>query len=319
MNIIDYRYFFLKKIKNFHFIGKPNELYSLIDYNLSIKGNFLRPILCIISYSFFKNDFERIFKYALGLEMIHNSLLIYDDIMDNASLRRGYETMHKKFGYNQAILLGNSLLMKSYQLFSNLEPLKFKNVLCEISYMIMKICEGQQMDISFEKIKNITLKQYLNMIINKTASFIASSLKIGAIIGNCNKKNANYLYNIGKYIGIAYQIKDDLINILSDFKTNGKENNTDIINNKKTILYVKALKYANKYQKQELLYWYSIKKYNINKINSVKKIFHELFLIEKIKKDIEIYKNNSLFFLEKLEICYNKKKQILIEFINEIL
>lgn len=319
MNLIDYKSIFCKKIKKINFIGHPNKLYRLINYNLSIKGNLLRPILCIISYSFFKNDFEKIFEYALSLELIHNSLLIYDDMMDNAYLRRGCDTMHKKFGYNQAILLGTALLTKSYQLFNNLDPLKFKNVLNEISYMIMKICEGQQMDIMFENIKNVNLKQYLNMIFNKTAIFIGISLKIGAIIADANKKNINYLYKIGKNIGIAYQFKDDLLNILSNSNIIGKENNTDIIRNKKTILYVKALKYANKIQKKELLYWYSIDKYSITKINSVKKIFHELFLIERIKKDIEIYKQNSFLILDKLQPSYNEKKIVLIELINEII
>lgn len=316
MNYNDYQSIIFNKIKNLNKLKKNNELYNSFNYILSIKGKYIRPILCIIGHNLFKNYNKNIINIALGLELLHNSFLIHDDIMDNSSIRRGVKCIHKKLGNNKAILLGNILIIKSYQLFQNLNPLIFKKIVIEFSKMAIKICQGQYMDLYFENIINIKMKEYINMIKYKTAIFMGISLKIGAIIANADKKNIYYLYEIGKNIGIAYQIKNDLLDVFSNTNKTGKENNKDIYQNKKTILYVKALEKANNTQKKELLYWYNIKKYSNEKINCVKKIFHDLSIKNDINKEFEKYKNKSLLFFNKISMS-KKKKKMLFEFIQK--
>lgn len=314
--INDYQLFIKKKIKEYSNIIFPKIFNNQVNYIFDSNSKYIRSILCIIGYSFFKNDVKKCIKLAISLELIHNSLLIHDDIMDNALLRRGRPSVYKKLGINQAILSGNLLLIKSYQILEYLKIDSFYKIIHEISNLIIKIYQGQQMDIIFEKKKLVNTKEYIKMINYKTAYFIGFSLKIGALIANADEKNLKYLYKLGKNLGIAFQIQDDLLDIFG-VKT-GKIYAGDIKQNKKTILYTLALEKANYKQKNDLLKLYSISKNNIDKIFLIKKIFEDLCIQDDINNKIKKYKKNSLELLKKISVNENKKK-ILLYFINNFI
>lgn len=312
----DYQFIIKKKIEEYSNIAFPKIFNNQFNYILNSNSKYIRSILCLIGYNIFKNDIKKCIKLAISLELIHNSLLIHDDIIDNALLRRGRPSLHKKLGINKAILSGNLLLIKSYQILEYLKIEYFYEIVHEISNIIIKIYEGQQMDIIFETKKFVKTKEYIKMINYKTAYFIGFSLKIGAFIGNADKQTIKYLYELGKNIGIAFQIKDDLSDIFG-IKT-GKSHAGDIKQNKKTILYTIALEKANNQQKNDLLKLYSISTDNIDKIFYIKKIFNDLCIKDYINKEINKYKNNSLKLLNKIDINANKKKNLLY-FINNFI
>lgn len=316
----------MKSLSNYHILIKKkiaeyNIIFSKVfknqfNYIFTSNSKYIRSILCLIGYSCFKNDIQKCIKLAISLEFIHNSLLIHDDIMDNALLRRGRPSLYKKLGINKAILSGNLLLIKSYQILEYLNIDNFYNIIHALSNTIIKIYEGQQMDLLFEKKKLVNTKEYIKMIHYKTACFIAFALQSGAFIGNADKKNLNYLYQLGINLGIAFQIQDDLLDIFG--LNTGKIYAGDIQQNKKTILYTIALEKANDQQKNELFTLYNTSKYNGNKIFYIKKIFEDLCIKDDINKKISQYKNNSLELLKRISINENKKKYIL-NFINHII
>lgn len=313
----DYQFFVDKKIKKYYFTDSIVDLYDPVNYILAITGKFIRPVLCLLGTNMFQDNINNAIKPSLALEFFHNFLLIHDDIIDKAPLRRGHPTIHKKWGNNRAILSGDILLIKAYQFFESLNNKIFQKVISEFSDMAIKVCKGQQMDINFTKIKEPSFNEYIQMITYKTGVFMGSSLKIGAFIGEANDKNAKYLYETGKNIGIAFQIQDDLLDVFGDPKKIGKKHAGDIYENKKTILYFKALEKANKKEKRELLDWYNLKTNNIHKIYALKLLFKKLCIIEDIKKEIQVYKYKSLENLSKVSSCIIEKKNILFQFIKK--
>lgn len=320
INLYKYHFIINKKIKKHLFDGDPKELYNAINYMISNNGKYIRPILCLMVISFFKKKIDKYIKSTLSLEYFHNALLIHDDIMDNAFLRRKIHTINKKWGINRAILSGDTLLIKSYQFLENIPYKFFYKIISEFSNMAIKVCEGQQMDINFDKKNIIKYEQYIKMITYKTASLIGISLKIGAILGEATEKDILLFYNLGEQIGIAFQMKNDLENMYKNI--NGiikyKKYSTDIKQNKKTILYFKAIQIANQEQKKEILYWYNNKIYNLNKLKFIKKIFKDLNIAKEVKKEIYKYYNKSISIINKISIN-NVNKKILIKFIKNII
>ena len=232
---------------------EPKELYEPIEYMISIGGKRLRPELCLLTYNLFSDKIEKsILHPALALEIFHGFTLIHDDIMDKAELRRGQQTVHRKWNDNVAILSGDVMSIQAYQLLANAPQAVLPQVLALFSKTAAQVCEGQQYDMNFENIPYITMDDYISMISLKTAVLIACSAKIGALIAGAEEKTAQALYDFAFSLGIAFQIQDDLFDTFGQGNVFGKKIGGDIMNNKKTWLLVESFKIANKEQKKQL-------------------------------------------------------------------
>ncbi|MBN3662257.1 MAG: polyprenyl synthetase family protein, partial [Ornithobacterium rhinotracheale] len=236
-------------------IKQPEALYEPMEYILQLGGKRLRPTLCLMGCELFGGDINEALKPSLAMEYFHNFTLMHDDIMDDAPIRRGKATVHEKYDINTALLSGDALMIKSYQLFNELKPEVFKKVVTHFSQMAIELCEGQQYDMNFENQKEVSFAEYEKMITGKTGVLTACALKVGAMIAGASEEDANHLYDFGKYLGIAFQLKDDLLDVFGDKDAFGKKHAGDIFENKKTILYIKALEKADERQRDELEYW----------------------------------------------------------------
>ena len=285
---------------------QPAELYEPCDYILSLGGKRLRPVITMLgSYLFNGNDEEAI-KPALAIEFFHNFSLMHDDIMDEAPMRRGKETVHLKYNTSTAILSGDSLLIQSYKMFEDLPGDKFKAVTQLFTKTAMELCEGQQMDMNFESQDSVTYQEYIQMISMKTGVLVGAALQIGAIVAGAKKEESEKLYEFGKNIGIAFQLKDDYLDVFGqhDF---GKVHAGDIIENKKTILYIKALEEADEESLKELKFWYGIKTENIDKVYAVEKIFKRLKVDFAVMSLIGLYTEKAMESLNAIQVSDDKK------------
>jgi len=257
--------------------GEPAELYDPIEYLISIGGKRLRPRLAIMTFNLFSDKIDNSILYpALAMEIFHGFTLIHDDIMDDAPLRRSQTTVHKKWNENIAILSGDVMCIKSYQYLSQCPKEKLPAVLSLFSVTAAQVCEGQQIDMNFEKEPYITMEDYIGMIGLKTAVLIACSAKIGALIAGASEKQADDLYDYGYQLGLAFQIKDDYLDSFGDSKTFGKAIGGDILCNKKTWLMVDALRKMNAQEQKQLFRMYEEA---------------EITPAEKIEKVLSLYKN----------------------------
>lgn len=295
----------------------PNELYDPCDYILGIGGKRLRPVLVLLGSNLFDGDDEKALKPALAIEYFHNFTLMHDDIMDEAPLRRGHQTVHLKYDLSTGILSGDALLIQSYKMFEDLEANQFKAVTQLFSKTAAEICEGQQFDMNFESQTEVSYEQYINMIALKTSVLMGAALKIGAIIANANEEDAEHLYQYGKNLGIAFQLKDDYLDVFGqqDF---GKVHAGDIIENKKTILYIKALELAKGEDLKELNFWYGMKTENIDKVYAVEKIFKRLKVDVEVMGLINQYTEKAMNNLDEIQISDDKKK-ILRDFASSLI
>lgn len=233
--------------------NQPNELYEPMHYILQLGGKRLRPALSLAACELFGGKAEAALSAALGIELFHNFSLIHDDIMDEAPLRRKQPTVHEKWDTNIAILSGDGMLVKAYQLVAQVDSDVLPNVMETFSQTALEVCEGQQYDMNFEKQANVSKENYIEMIRLKTSVLLGAALKIGALVAKANPKDAEAIYNYGVNIGIAFQIQDDLLDSFGDPKKFGKQVGGDIINDKKTILMIHALEQANARQRTEIL------------------------------------------------------------------
>ena len=253
---------------------EPNNLYEPIRYILSLGGKRLRPVLTLMATEVFDVDCEKAIPAATAVEVFHNFSLIHDDIMDDAPLRRGNETVHEKWDLNTGILSGDAMLILAYQFFENYEPVVFRDLAKLFSKTALEVCEGQQYDVDFETRDDVTIPEYLKMIEYKTAVLVAAAMKMGAIVAETSTENANAIYDFGLNLGIAFQLQDDYLDAFGDPETFGKQVGGDIIENKKTYLYLKALEFSKAEEKEQLLHLFSIHPSdNTDKIQSVKQIF----------------------------------------------
>ena len=307
---LEYQLFIEEKIKENYIAYYPKELYDPIYYILTLKGKRIRPILCLLAEGLFQERTEKSIKPALALELFHNFTLVHDDIIDKSPLRKGKMSVHKKWSVNTAILSGDLLLSLSYQFFEGLPPLLFHKVLSEFSKMAIKVYQGQQIDINLEKELSENIEQYIQMAYHKTGSLIGCSLKIGAIMAKAPLDQSRKLYEIGKNIGIAFQMKNDLLDIFS--KETPLYN--DLYKKKKSIVYFKALEKASSKEKEELLYFYSSKFINKEKIDYIKEMFKNLYIEEEVEKEINFYKEKSFDILKSFK-KESKEKNILEEFL----
>ncbi len=300
----------------------PAELYEPIRYMLSLGGKRIRPLLTLMACDLFGGNINDSVSSALALELFHNFTLVHDDIMDNAPLRRNKPTVHSKWNNSIAILSGDVMMVKAYQLLS-------KGKMCDailpiFNEMAVKVCEGQQWDLNYEQLYKISIPQYFKMIELKTAVLIAACMKIGALLGGAKTEDANHLYEFGKNTGIAFQLQDDLLDIYGEEEKFGKQKGGDIIANKKTFLLIKASDIAsnNPYLKEELDQWMSVKTLNdkdsLEKVKAVTKIYDFVNIQKITKEEINSYHLKAVSALEKVSASPDKKKH-LVEFTSSLL
>ncbi len=289
-------------------VKKPTQLYEPIQYIISLGGKRLRPILTLMTCDFFETDFKKAMNAALALELFHNFSLIHDDIMDNAPLRRGKETVHEKWDLNTGILSGDAMLILAYQLFEGYEPKMFQQLAKLFSKTALEVCEGQQYDIDFESRDDVTLPEYIKMINYKTAVLVGAAMKMGAIVANASESCRDSIYEFGRNLGIAFQLQDDYLDAFGDPKTFGKQVGGDIISNKKTFLFLTAIEKSNLSEVKTLKHLYSISpKDPSDKIEAVKNIFETSGAALAIQNEIETYTQKAYRVLESIKISNDKK------------
>ena len=292
---------------------EPKNLYEPIEYILSLGGKRMRPVLTLMASEVFNVDCEKAIPAATAVEVFHNFSLIHDDIMDDAPLRRGNQTVHEKWDLNTGILSGDAMLILAYQFFENYEPNIFQKLAKLFSKTALEVCEGQQYDVDFETRDDVTIPEYLKMIEYKTAVLVGAAMKMGAIVAETSDENANLIYDFGLNLGIAFQLQDDYLDAFGDPKTFGKQIGGDIIENKKTYLYLKALEYGTIEQKEQLLHLFSIQPSdNTDKIESVKQIFVESNSARETQVAIKGFTQKAFDTLNKLDVEDSKKEVLRI-------
>ncbi len=313
-NIHFYQETFLNYLKVFKIEKQPQTLYEPVNYILNLGGKRLRPVLTLMSAEIFDCDCKKALNAALSVEVFHNFSLIHDDIMDDAPLRRGKETVHEKWDVNTGILSGDAMLIMAYQLFENYEAETFQALAKLFSKTALEVCEGQQYDVDFETRDDVTIDEYLKMIEYKTAVLVGAAMKMGAIVANTSATNQDNIYEFGKNLGIAFQLQDDYLDAFGDPNTFGKQVGGDIIENKKTYLYLKALEFSNAEDRLQLEHLYGVNPSDsTQKIETTKQLFVSSGSAEATQREIKNYTNKAFSVLETLSIS-EEKKAILKEF-----
>lgn len=290
---------------------KPDELYQPIRYILSLGGKQIRPVLTLFAAEIFGAGHQKAIYAATAIELFHNFSLIHDDIMDEAPLRRGKETVHHRWNTNTGILSGDALLILAYQYFENYEPIIFRELAKLFSKTALQVCEGQQLDINFESRDNVSIEEYIQMIDYKTAVLVGAALEMGAIVAETSDKNRQDIYDFGRYLGIAFQLQDDYLDAFGDAETFGKQVGGDILENKKTFLYLKAMIKGNESERKELAKWFSTTTNNgEEKINRVKMIFENTKATDDIQAEIRKYTDQAINLLNNLNIADNYKNEL---------
>jgi len=296
---------------------EPVQLYAPIKYIITLGGKRLRPVLTLLTADFFLSPSEGVDAYkkamnaALAIELFHNFSLIHDDIMDNAPLRRGKETVHEKWDINTGILSGDAMLILAYQLFEAYEPEMFHHLARLFSKTALEVCEGQQYDVDFETREDVTIDAYIKMIDYKTAVLIGASMKMGAIVANASKSCRDHMYDFGRNLGIAFQLQDDYLDAFGDPATFGKQVGGDIIANKKTFLYLTAFAQSSLEDKQQLQDLFRITPEDPSeKIEIVKAIFERSGAAEATIVKIESYTKKANALLQHIDISEENRKKL---------
>ncbi|MBL0048774.1 MAG: polyprenyl synthetase family protein [Bacteroidetes bacterium] len=297
----------------------PAELYEPISYTLLLGGKRMRPVLLLMACDLFDGNIDTAIQPALGIEVFHNFTLLHDDIMDKAPLRRNQATVHEKWNSNVAILSGDTMFVKSYQLIMQTPDAHLRAALEIFCQTAIEVCEGQQLDMNFETQKNVSIADYLHMISLKTAVLLAASLKIGAIIGGANSPNAQSLYDFGKNIGIAFQLQDDILDVFGDAKKFGKQVGGDILSNKKTFLLLSALEQAKGNNLEDLNSWLSKTTFVADeKIGAVKSLFEKLQVKSMAEAKMNEYYQLAIHHLNEVN-CNPEKKASLLAFAESLM
>ena len=290
---------------------KPFTLYEPIKYVLSLGGKRVRPVLMLLAYNLYKDDPERIMTQAIGLETYHNFTLLHDDLMDNADMRRGHETVHKKWDANQAILSGDTMLLQAFERIEACEVDKVKDVFQTFLITTYEIGEGQQLDVEFETRNDVREEEYIEMIRLKTSVLLACAVKIGAILAGAPKEDWDNLYKFGEQIGLAFQLQDDLLDVYGDPKVFGKNIGGDITSNKKTYMLINAINRANDAQRQELMKWIEAKDFDRNeKVAAVTKLYDEIGIRQLCEQKMKECYQLALQYLAKVEVSEERKAEL---------
>ena len=291
------------EIRETKFGSSPPSLYEPIRYIMALGGKRLRPMLALLAYSLYKDDVKRVVPYAVAVESFHNFTLMHDDIMDKAPLRRGKPTVHEAWNTNTAILSGDVMLIKVYDMFMSLEADTLKKVLAAFNTCAAEVCEGQQWDMEFETTDRVSEKQYLHMIRLKTAVLLGFSLELGALLAEAPEADRKALREFGTNMGIGFQLKDDLLDAFADPKKFGKQVGGDIIANKKTYLLIKAQERATGNLAKELESWLGSGKFRkAEKVSAVKSIYTQLDIPAIVDRKINHYFTKAFRNLEAINV-----------------
>ncbi len=307
------------EIKKYQYGEHPKNLYEPISYIMDLGGKRLRPMLATYAYSLYQNDISPVLKPAIAVEIFHNFTLMHDDIMDNATLRRGKPTVHEKWNSNIAILSGDVMLVKAYQALEGLSPSHFQKVFSAFNQCAAGVCEGQQFDMDYSKLEAVAMQDYIKMIRLKTAILLGFSMELGAILGNASPGDIRHLKAFGEDIGIAFQIADDLLDAYGDADKFGKKVGGDILENKKTFLSIKALEIGSKADKVKFKTLYEDSTFNgEKKIVAVKAMFNALAIPTMAEVEINNYYQSALLHLGKVR-CDIFRKGLLKKFVSELM
>lgn len=290
---------------------RPVSLYEPIRYVLSMGGKRIRPVLMLLSYNLFKEDPETILMPACALETYHNYTLLHDDLMDNADLRRGHETVHKKWNANTAILSGDSMLVLAYQRMQQCSSDKMAEVLALFTETALEIGEGQEYDMAFEHRDDVSEEEYIEMIRLKTSVLLACALKIGAILAGASKEDADNLYRFGEQIGLAFQLQDDFLDVYGDTRVFGKAIGGDITSNKKTFMLINALNHANEEQRRQLESWIGATEFDRDeKVAAVTRLYNEIGIDRMAQDKIAYYFEQSRKYLQAVSVDESRKAEL---------
>lgn len=309
LSIAEYREAFLEYLDERIIVKEPVNLYEPMTYILNLGGKRLRPVMVLMSAEIFDASYKEALDAALAIEVFHNFSLVHDDIMDAAPLRRGRETVHEKWDVNTGVLSGDAMLINAYQLFENYDGEVFKELAQLFTKTAMRVCEGQQYDIDFAALDRVELRDYLKMIEYKTAVLVGASLQMGAIIARTSLENKTGIYEYGRLLGIAFQLQDDYLDAFGNPETFGKQIGGDIIENKKTFLYITALEMAKAGEARQLEHLFSINPVESSeKVEAVKSIFLNSGAAEKTREAIKDYSERAFELLATLSLPEHKKE-----------
>ena len=310
-SIPEYTTVFIDYLNEHTLEKEPKNLYEPINYILGLGGKRLRPVLTLMACELFEKDYKLALDAALAIEIFHNFSLVHDDIMDDAPLRRGEETVHEKWDLNTGILSGDAMLIRAYQLFENYEGDIFKQLARLFSKTAIEVCEGQQYDVDFETRDDVTIPEYMKMIEYKTAVLVGAALKMGAIVAGASLECQNAIYDYGRDLGLAFQLQDDYLDAFGDPKTFGKQVGGDIIENKKTFLYLTALINSDKDDAQQLEHFFTIAPTDpTEKIETVKQQFLDSGAAIATEKEIAKYTQKAFTALDNVAITEDKKEML---------
>lgn len=299
-------------IKNLPLNVEPKGLYEPIQYVLSLGGKRVRPVLMMLAYEMWKDNSEDILPQAVALETYHNFTLLHDDVMDNADVRRGQPTVHKKWNENTAILSGDNMLVLAFQMMQSPSE-KMPEVLATFTKTAIEINHGQQYDVDFEKRDDVTEEEYIEMIRLKTSVLLACALKIGALLAGASDEDVENLYKFGEAMGLAFQLQDDYLDVYGDPKVFGKEIGGDIISNKKTYMLINAFLKAEGKDKESLIKWINTPVTDNKKgqkVAAVTALYTKLGIDEMAKAKMEQYYQEALEALDKVQVPEERKKAL---------
>lgn len=308
-SIAFYREKFLNYLNEKIEVREPRNLYDPMVYILNIGGKRLRPISVLMTAELFDCSYEEALDAALAIEIFHNFSLVHDDIMDDAPVRRGKPSIHEKWNVNTAILSGDAMLINAYQLFENYDLKTFNELAKLFSRTAIKVCEGQQYDVDYEERDDVEIDDYIRMIEYKTAVLVGAAMEMGAIVAKASEQCRQEIHRYGCLLGLAFQLMDDYLDVYGDYEAFGKQIGGDIIENKKTFLYLTALGEANAKERKELhdLYAQKLEK-NEDKIRRVTELFEKLGVAEKTRNKIEMYTKEAFQLLREINLPEEKKK-----------
>ncbi len=290
------------------YVEEPYSLFEPIKYIMEDGGKHLRPVLTLMAYNLYRDDIEKALKSAIGIEIFHNYTLLHDDVMDDAELRRGRQTVHKKWNSNVAILSGDAAAITAYKYIETVEDSYLRFVIDGFNQVAMDVCKGQQYDMEFESRDDVSVEEYIQMIYLKTSVLIAGSMRHGALIAGAPEHEYNALYDFGGYLGLVFQLQDDYLDVYGDVKEFGKSIGGDIICNKKTYLLIKALELAGDKDKALLNEWLKKKQFDAaEKIKEVTDIYNRVGVREAAMAKIGDYLEKSRGALEKIEVPEERK------------
>jgi geranylgeranyl diphosphate synthase, type II len=298
---------------------RPIELYEPIRYMMALGGKRLRPLLTLLSAGIFTEDWEKAIKPAIAVEVFHNFTLMHDDIMDKAPLRRNQPTVHTKWNDNVAILSGDVMLVNAYQLLVDVEPRILRHVLMRFNRVAAQVCEGQQLDMNFETMDQVSEAQYLEMIELKTAVLLGFSMELGGLIAGADEVDTRLLWNAGTHIGIGFQLKDDLLDVFGEQQKFGKQVGGDIIANKKTFLLIEAMEKAGKPERQQLDYWLAATEFDkTEKVKAITDIYNQLNVRQLTEARMDEYFSVGMASLKQLHVD-ESRKATLLQFVEQLI